>query len=69
MNFDELPDSALVRLNNVLAPKGPIPVSRSTFYAWVAAGKAPKQLALGSRVSAWRVGDIRAFLATLQARQ
>lgn len=55
----ELPETGFVRLSTILAI---IPVSKSTFYAWVAAGKIPRPIRLGSRISAWRVEDIRAVL-------
>jgi predicted DNA-binding transcriptional regulator AlpA len=58
-NKTELPETGLVRLSTILAV---IPVSKSTFYAWIAAGKVPRPVRLGSRISAWRVEDIRALL-------
>ena len=58
-NNTELPTTGLVRLSTILAV---IPVSRSTFYGWVAAGKFPRPVKLGSRISAWRVEDVRALL-------
>ena len=54
----KLPETGFVRLSTIL---GIIPVSRSTFYTWVAAGKVPGPVRLGSRISAWRVEDIRAL--------
>src|SRR3954451_23649447 len=57
-----LPEAGLLRLSHILAPRGPIPVSRSTWYAWVASGKVSKPQKLGPRISAWRVEDIRALI-------
>ncbi len=58
----QLPETGFVRLSSILAPNGPIPVSRSTWYSWVASGKAPKPVKLGPRISAWKVEDIRALI-------
>lgn len=53
----------LLRLKQVIAPKGPVPVSRSTWYKWVRIGKAPKPVKLGLRISAWRDEDINDFIS------
>lgn len=55
----QLPQSGFVRLNSILAPKGPIPVARSTWWAGVKSGRFPKPVKLGPRTTAWRVEDIR----------
>lgn len=60
---DALPGSGFLRLSSVLAPKGPIPVSKSTWWAGVKSGRYPKPVKLGPRITAWRVGDIRELLA------
>lgn len=59
---DGLPLGGLVRLPAVLAV---VPVSRATWLAWVHDGKAPRPVKIGARAVAWRVEDVRAFLATL----
>ena len=56
-----LPQSGFVRLSAILAPNGPIPVSRSTWWAGVKDGRFPKPVKLSRRVTAWRVEDIRAL--------
>jgi hypothetical protein len=61
-SHDDLPALGFVRIGAIIAPNGPIPVSRSTWYAWVAAGKAPRPVHLGPRLAAWRVEDIRALI-------
>ncbi len=54
---------ALLRLTQVLAPGGPIPVSRATWYAWIAQGRAPKSVHVrGSPLAFWRASDIRRFV-------
>ncbi|NOC43892.1 MULTISPECIES: AlpA family transcriptional regulator [unclassified Ruegeria] len=62
MRFDDLPDDALLREKQILYPHGPVPVSRSTWWAGVRAGRFPQPVHLGPRTTAWRVGDIRELL-------
>lgn len=59
-----LPASGFVRLPHVLAPLGPIPVSRATWWAGVKSGRYPKPVKLGPRITAWRVEDIRSLIET-----
>ena len=40
-----------------------VQVSRSTWRRWVKAGSAPKPVNLSDGVVAWRVGDLRCWLA------
>jgi prophage regulatory protein len=49
----------LRRLNSIIGPKGPIPVSRSTWWAGVRSGRFPKPVKLGPRITAWRDADIQ----------
>ena len=55
----DLPLSGFVRLTSILAPRGPIPVGRSTWWAGVKSGRFPKPVKLGPRTTAWKVEDIR----------
>jgi predicted DNA-binding transcriptional regulator AlpA len=57
-----LPSSGFVRLKQILGPLGPIPISKSTWWAGVAAGRFPKPVKISRNISAWRVEDIRALL-------
>ncbi len=59
-----LPDTGFVRLSSILAPKGPIPVSKSTWWAGVKSGRYPPPVKLGPRITAWRVEDIRELIRT-----
>lgn len=54
-----------VRLRDILAPTGPIPVSRSSWWAGVKAGKYPSSVKLGPRTTAWRVEDIERLINEL----
>lgn len=58
----QLPLTGFVRLRQILAPDGPIPVSRSTWWAGVKDGRFPKPMKLGHRITVWRVEDIRALI-------
>jgi len=65
-----LPETGYLRLPHIIGdPKArpPIPpvypVSKSTWWAGVKAGRFPKPVKLGPRITAWRVEDIRALLA------
>jgi predicted DNA-binding transcriptional regulator AlpA len=54
-----LPPTGFVRLDSILAPRGPIPVGRSTWWAGVKTGRFPRPVKLGPRTTAWKVDDIR----------
>ena len=58
----QLPATGFLRLRYILAPLGPIPVSRSTWWAGVKDGRYPKPVKLGPRITAWRVEDIRTLI-------
>lgn len=66
-----LPETGYLRLSQIVgkpatkdAPAIPalIPVSKSTWWAGVRAGRFPKPAKLGERITAWRVEDIRALI-------
>lgn len=63
-DIDKLPSEGCVRLSQILAPRGPLPVSKSTWWEGVRRGRFPKPIKLGPRITAWRVEDIRALLAS-----
>jgi hypothetical protein len=47
------------RLKHIIAPDGPIPVSKSTWWEGVKTGRFPKPVKLGPRITAWKDEDIR----------
>ena len=51
--------SGFLRLPQILKI---IPVGRSTWWHWVAIGKAPKPLKLGPKTTVWRMEDINQFI-------
>jgi prophage regulatory protein len=57
-----LPETGFVRLKNIIAPDGPIPVSKSTWWKGVKEKRFPQPVKLGPRITAWRVEDIRALI-------
>ncbi len=64
MNFTTIPQTGFVRLKQILSPAGPIPVSKSTWWAGVKVGRYPAPLKLGPRVTVWRAEDIHALIKT-----
>lgn len=65
-----LPETGFLRLPQIIGnpdAKPPIPaiipVKKSCWWDGVKAGRFPKPVKLGPRVTAWRVEDIRALIA------
>jgi len=79
--FETLPDSALIREKLIIGKANSsgdnrqaqsprlVPVSRSTWRRMVKAGQAPAPIKLNTGVSAWRVGDLRQWLASQTGSQ
>jgi len=57
----EFPKIGYVRLSQILAPKGPIPVSSSTWWQGVKDGRFPQSYKLGPRTTVLKAEDIRAM--------
>ena len=74
--FENLPDSAFIREKQIIGAAHKshgkmwaetpriVPVSRSTWRRMVKAGQAPAPIKLHTGISAWRVGDLRNWLAS-----
>ena len=60
-SFDQLPESAYVRLPTVAAL---FATSQSNVWRWVKGGRIPAPMKLGPQTTAWRVGELRRALAT-----
>jgi prophage regulatory protein len=65
----QLPETGYLRLPQIIGdpraePPIPavIPVGKSTWWEGVKAGRFPKPVKLGPRITAWRVEDIRALI-------
>lgn len=59
VNFDDLPDSAQIRIKTVT---GVVSLSDPTIRRLMAIGMFPKSHRIGLRTTVWRVGDIRAWM-------
>ena len=59
--YSEFPRTGLVRLKQIVAPEGPIPVSKSTWWAGIQDGRFPKGRKLGPNITVWRAEEIRAL--------
>ncbi|HYE70280.1 MAG TPA: AlpA family phage regulatory protein [Aquabacterium sp.] len=66
--FDALPDSAFVRESQLVRspkhPGRPVPLAFSPATLWraVRAKTFPQPIKLSERITAWRVGDVRAWM-------
>ena len=72
-NFDELPDSALVRQAQLVRdPKNPtkpvpLPFSAASLWRKVKSGDFPQPLRLSGSITCWKVGTVRVWLAQQEA--
>ena len=66
--FDQTPDSAYLRewqlVGDIRDPNSPrlLPISRSTLWRMVKAGRFPAPYKLGLNTTCWRCGDVRRYL-------
>lgn len=71
--FDALPDSAFIRESQLVqSPKrpetpAPLPFSAPTLWRKVKAGTFPAPVKLSQRVTAWKVGTVRDWMAAQAA--
>ena len=70
--MSQLPEAGYLRLAQILGnsksePPIPaiIPISKLTWWAGIKTGRYPAPVKLGSRISAWRVDDIRALIESI----
>jgi len=70
--MNQLPETGFLRLSSIIGnpnatPPIPalIPVKKSCWWAGVKSGRFPKPVKLGPRVTAWKVEDIRALIASV----
>jgi hypothetical protein len=69
MQMNQLPETGFLRLSQIIGdPKRGIPplipVRKTTWWDGVRTGRFPRPVKLGPRVTAWRVEDIRALIAS-----
>jgi prophage regulatory protein len=73
--FDQTPDSAYLRERQLIGDKSDpsypklLPVSRATLWRMVKESRFPAPHKLGPNTTAWRVGDIRKYLADVSNRE
>jgi predicted DNA-binding transcriptional regulator AlpA len=58
----KMPMEGFVRVNQIVKPHGPIPISRAHWLQGVKDGRYPKPVKLSARITAWRVEDIRTLI-------
>lgn len=69
LSFNSLPDSAFVRKSQLVqssklpGTRAPLPFSGETLWRKVKAGTFPRPVKFSERVTAWRVGDVRAWIS------
>lgn len=62
----EFPVSGYVRLNQIVGPNGPLPISKSGFWAGVKNGKFPQPHKISPRVTVWKAEDIHDLLREIE---
>ena len=67
-NFDDLPDSAFIRLNHLISNRI-IPFSASTIWRKVQRGQFPEPAKLSDNITAWNVGAVRRWQSSVLATQ
>jgi len=65
--MEQLPEIGYLRLSQIIGNRNAgipaiIPVSKSTWWAGIKAGRYPKPVKLSQRCTAWRVEDIRKLI-------
>ena len=62
-DLNNMPDVALLRVSQLIAPAGPVPFRSASLWRHVKAGTFPQPIKLNSgRITCWRWGDVRAWL-------
>lgn len=59
-NFGER--EGCMRLADILAPRGPLPISKSSWWSGVRSGRYPQPIKLGPRITAWSRRAIMALV-------
>lgn len=66
--MEHLKEKHLLRLHDILAPGGPIPLSKSQWWAKVRAGTYPAPVKISERVTCWKLTDILALLESFEEK-
>lgn len=62
--FDDLPDAAMIQIRPLIHYRV-LPYSATTIWRKSRSGEFPSPIKVSSGITAWRVGDIRAYLESL----
>lgn len=68
LDLDNLPDAAFVRAAPLIN-SGVLPFSKATLWRLVKAGRFPKPAKLSDNITAWNVGAVRHWQASMLATQ
>ena len=68
LDLDNLPDAAFVRAVPLIN-SGVLPFSKATLWRLVKAGRFPKPAKLSDNITAWNVGAVRRWQASMLAAQ
>lgn len=55
-----------MRLTAIIAPHGPIPISKSSWWSGIRDGRYPKPVRIGPRISVWRTQDIVDLISKIE---
>ncbi len=69
--IDSLPDSAMIRAGQLITRPGRpglLPFGNTTLWRQVKEGNFPKPVKLFRNVTAWKVGDVRAWMAQREGK-
>jgi predicted DNA-binding transcriptional regulator AlpA len=65
----QIPVTGFVRLSSILAPTGPLPISKSSWWQGCREGRYPKPVKIGPRITAWSVESIRELIERLASSE
>lgn len=65
MTDDAKNSKPFLRLPEIIAPNGPIPVGKSTWWEGVRNGRFPKPVKFGPRITVWKRDDIDALVKSI----
>lgn len=68
LDMDNLPDAAFIRAKPLIL-SGFLPFSKATLWRLAKAGRFPKPVKLSDNITAWNVGAVRRWQASMLAAQ
>lgn len=67
MQQDQLPSTRYMRQSQILPDI--VPIGKSTLWRWVRAGRFPEPVKIGANITAWRVEDVREWIAKKEGKE